>query len=407
MTAYLTHSPYKKLQRLFAFFLFALAIFAQSLAAQDTSRLTPEQIKQKRDSFVSTALSYRGTPYRFGGDTKRGMDCSGLIFVAGRDGAGISLPRTASSLGQRAERIKDSELEPGDLVFFATSGRGISHVGIYIGNGEFVHSASDGPKTGVMVSKLSERYWKRTYSFAGRIFPSAAQAASSSSAASASAGVASAAAVAAPSSAGSSSSSSRANTASNAGSSSSPSASNAGNAGSSSSPSASNASKQPSAPAKAVKRKDSPSGFRFELRGTALWDFNIDENLIRGVTASVTAQWRGRTSFYPGLTAGFTWDEHHDTMAVPLSLSVAMRNGLAFFVGTQFIFYSGGEGSKEVFFPGLVGVSWNSPYKELGPVKIGFYQSIECVFVRKEGVAGRTLSDTFRLATGVSFAFGK
>ena len=94
-------------------------------------------------------------------------------------------------------------------------------------------------------------------------------------------------------------------------------------------------------------------------------------------------------------------------MSVPLYISATAQNGLAFFAGAQFIFYSGGEGSTEIFFPGIIGVSWTSPYKSLGPVKIGFYQSIECVFVRKEGVAGRMLDDVFRLATGVSFAIGK
>ena len=406
MTATLTHPPFKKLQRFCVFFIFALVFFAESLAAQDLSKLTHEQIKQKRTAFVDTALAYRGTPYRYGGDTKRGMDCSGLIFVAGRDGAGISLPRTAKSLSQRAERIKDSELEPGDLVFFVTSGMSISHVGIYIGNGEFVHSASSGPKTGVIVSKLSERYWMRTYSFAGRIFPSAAQAqavASSSGASSSSSNASSNGGQSAHQSsntASSSRSSSTSNTASTQSASST--ASSASSSGTR--PSANTASAQSSRPAQA---RYSPYGFRFELRGTALWDFNIDEYLIRGATASVTGQWRGRSNFYPGLTAGFTWDTRHDTMSVPLYLSVTARNGLGFFVGTQFIFSSGGEGSKEIFFPGLVGVSWNSPYKDLGPVKIGFYQSIECVFVRKEGVAGETLSDVFRLATGVSFACGK
>ena len=379
------------MQGLCVFFAIASILLGQNVAAQNLSKLTPEQSKEKREKFVSAALAYRGTPYLYGGTTKRGMDCSGLISTAGREGAGISLPRTASSLSQHASKISDSELEPGDLVFFNTTG-GISHVGIYIGNGEFVHSASAGPKTGVIVSKLAESYWKRTYRFAGRIFPSAASAHT----------IASAQGASSPSP---NASSTKANSAPSEASSSSPVA--AGASGSPSSSPSSPPSKATAVSAGPPPAGSSPNGFRLELRATALWDFNIDEYLMRGTTISATAQWRGKINFYPGLTAGFTWDTRHDTMAVPLCLSIGLRNGLAFFAGTQFVFNSGGEGSGEIFFPSLVGVSWNSPYKDLGPVKIGFYQSIECVFVPKEGVAGKMLDDTFRLATGVSLAFGK
>ena len=354
MFAYLTRASCEKLRRLCVFFAVAIAFSARSLAAQDFSNLSSEESKQKRGEFVSAALAYRGTPYLYGGTTSRGMDCSGLIYRAGIEALGIELPRSSSGLSQHAQKIEDSEIEPGDLVFFNTAGEGISHAGIYIGDGEFVHSASSGPQTGVVVSKLAEPYWKRAYRFAGRIFPTVAATEPGASANYPSSG------------------------------------SGAGF------PSSASARAQPS-----------PDGLRVELRAAALWDFNIEEYIIRGTTVSATGQWRGRSSFYPGVTAGFTWDTRHDTMAVPLYFSVTMQNGLSLFAGAQLIFYSGGEGSTEFFFPGLVGVSWTSPYKDLGLVKIGFYQSIECVFVRKEGVAGRFLSDTFRLSTGASFAIGK
>ena len=386
MTAYLTPNLCEKLQRFCVFFLLALAFSARDLAAQDLSKLTPEESKQKRAEFVNAALAYRGTPYAYGGITARGMDCSGLIYRAGADALGILLPRSAISLSQYAQKIEDSELEPGDLVFFNTTGGGISHAGIYIGDGEFVHSASDGPKTGVIVSKLSESYWRRTYRFAGRIFPSAAQAQEVVISADGADNLAS----------------------DDTGSSASGNDASEGNvADSSSAKAASSPSAQRHALVQAPGSQHSPYGLRVELRATALWDFNIEEYLIRGTTISATAQWRWQRNFYPGITAGFTWDTRHDTMAVPLYISVTMRNGLGLFAGTQFIFSSEGEGSKDIVFPGLVGVSWTSPYKDLGPVKIAFYQSIECVFVLQEGVAGTYLSDTFRLSTGASFAIGK
>ena len=388
MTAYLTPASCKKLQRFCAFFLLALAFSARSLASQDLSKLTPEESKQKRDEFVNAALAYRGTPYMSAGTTGRGMDCSGLIYRTGIDVLGIRLPRSASSLSQYAQKIEDSELEPGDLLFFNTTG-GISHTGIYIGDGEFVHSASSGPRTGVIVSKLSESYWKRTYRFAGRIFPSAAQA---QAAVSGAAGADNLSSEDADSSANGDDASE---------------GNVSDSSGEEAAASAASALGIKPDSAKDSKGRDSPYGLRVELRATALWDFNIEEYLIRGTTISAIGQWRGQRSFYPGIAAGFTWDTRHDTMAVPLCLSVGLRNGLAFFAGTQFVFYSEGKGSTDIVFPGLVGVSWTSPYKDLGAVKIGFYQSIECVFVRQEGIAGTYLSDTFRLSTGVSFAIGK
>ncbi len=361
MSSYLTQKAAKKLLKFCVFFLAALIFSGQALKAQDSLPVISGESWQKRSEFINAALGYLGTPYASGGTTERGMDCSGLIWRAGLEGPGISFPRTALSLSQYAQRIDESELEPGDLVFFDTTGR-ISHVGIYLGNGDFVHSASDGPTTGVIVSNLSESYWSRTYRFSGRIFPSAE--AENNAVPN----------IAVP-----------------------------------------EVEKQQEAtgePESALSGSDSlrgqtdKSGFRLELRGTALWDFEYEEKFIRGMTISATAQWRGQLTYYPGFTAGFSWDTRHGTMSVPLYFSLTAQNGLGFFVGTQFIFYSGKEGSTETFFPGIIGASWTSPSKELGPVKLSFYQSIECVFVRKEGIAGRMLSDVFRLSTGVTFAIG-
>ena len=124
-----------------------------------------------RSKLISAAESYLGTPYRYGGLDSRGLDCSGLVFVSFRDSLKITAPRTAESIFQWTERIRDEDLKPGDLVFFITSGRRISHVGIYTGNGRFIHSQSSGPRTGVMYSRLDESYWKRTYAGAGRALP--------------------------------------------------------------------------------------------------------------------------------------------------------------------------------------------------------------------------------------------
>ncbi|UTC51876.1 C40 family peptidase [Treponema sp. OMZ 855] len=122
----------------------------------------------QRIAFVNNALSYLGTPYRYAGHSRKGMDCSGFVFRNGADVLKLQMPRRSDALAEYAKRITDEEIQPGDLLFFNTAG-GISHVGIYIGAGKFIHSASDGPHTGVIISSIQESYWRKTYRFAGSI----------------------------------------------------------------------------------------------------------------------------------------------------------------------------------------------------------------------------------------------
>ena len=124
-----------------------------------------------RKKVLSAAESYLGTRYRYGGVDKGGMDCSGLVYTSFKDGLNYSTPRTAAGIYDWTERIDTADLQPGDLVFFITVGTRVSHVGIYAGSGRFIHSASEGPQTGVMYSRLDESYWRRTYRGAGRALP--------------------------------------------------------------------------------------------------------------------------------------------------------------------------------------------------------------------------------------------
>ncbi|MDO9623720.1 MAG: C40 family peptidase [Pseudomonas sp.] len=117
------------------------------------------------------ALGLVGTPYVYGGNTPAGgFDCSGLIGYVYRDAAGISLPRTTRELiGMRAPTVGRNALQSGDLVFFATNGgRQVSHAGIYVGDGRFVHAPSSGGT--VRLDSLSNSYWQRTYLDAKRVF---------------------------------------------------------------------------------------------------------------------------------------------------------------------------------------------------------------------------------------------
>jgi hypothetical protein len=100
------------------------------------------------------------------------MDCSGLVYLSFHDALGVSVPRNTWSLYSWVEKVRIEDAIPGDLLFFMTTGNGsISHVGIFVGDGRFIHAASEGPVTGVMYSSLDERYWSRTFAGAGRALP--------------------------------------------------------------------------------------------------------------------------------------------------------------------------------------------------------------------------------------------
>jgi probable lipoprotein NlpC len=124
-----------------------------------------------RLKLLAAAESYLGTPYRYGGVDYRGIDCSGLVFASFKDALNIQVPRSSQGLYTWTERISTADMQPGDLVFFDTGGSGVSHVGIYTGNGRFIHSPSEGISTGVMFNRLDESYWQRTFVGGGRALP--------------------------------------------------------------------------------------------------------------------------------------------------------------------------------------------------------------------------------------------
>ncbi len=107
-----------------------------------------------------------GTHYCLGGATEKCIDCSAFTQIIMRDVFGTDVPRTARAQYDNSERIKLENLKEGDLIFFQTTGRDISHVGIYLTNNKFVHAATS---NGVMVSDLNDSYWQRCYKGAGRV----------------------------------------------------------------------------------------------------------------------------------------------------------------------------------------------------------------------------------------------
>jgi cell wall-associated NlpC family hydrolase len=129
----------------------------------------PTEFAPAADDVLFRALGLVGTPYRWGGNTPdSGFDCSGLIGFVYRDAAHIALPRTTRDLvGMRAPQIDKAALQSGDLVFFATEGSQVSHAGIYVGEGRFVHAPATGGT--VRLDYLNNPYWARTYRDAKRV----------------------------------------------------------------------------------------------------------------------------------------------------------------------------------------------------------------------------------------------
>ncbi|MCT6923350.1 MULTISPECIES: C40 family peptidase [Bacillales] len=142
-------------------FLAALAIFLSPIGEEKAAAADFTS-----SNFKSTAQKYLGVPYSYGGTSTRGFDCSGYVRTVFSD-LGVSLPRTSSSMYGVGTAVSQNDLIPGDLVFFNTSGSGISHVGIYLGGGKFIHSQTN---IGVSVTDINDKwYWGSRYVGAKRV----------------------------------------------------------------------------------------------------------------------------------------------------------------------------------------------------------------------------------------------
>jgi probable lipoprotein NlpC len=130
-------------------------------------------------SLLQTVIDWVGTPYQYGAASRRGTDCSGFVTRVFQQVYGITLQRSSRSMFSRVQRVAKSDMQPGDLVFFKHQGGSIYHVGIYLKNGKFAHSACNG---GVMVSSLNQPYYQHNFYAAGRM--SAVEAANAAAAAS-------------------------------------------------------------------------------------------------------------------------------------------------------------------------------------------------------------------------------
>ena len=150
------------------------AMLASPLSVSAEPDQEPASVLDRISSFTDRAaqvaieaLSLVGIRYRYGGNSpEQGLDCSGLVRYVFRE-AGTELPRTSNEMSRRGQPVDKQDLQPGDLVFFNTLNRAFSHVGIYLGNNQFIHAPSTG--RAVRVEDMDMSYWKTRFNGARRV----------------------------------------------------------------------------------------------------------------------------------------------------------------------------------------------------------------------------------------------
>lgn len=153
--------------RFLSFIFIILLSFSACQEAPVNKNLKEENFSQEdlKEKISSYYKEWKGTKYAFGGNSKKGIDCSAFTMNFYNNLLASPLPRTTKAQLEKGEEIKKNELKTGDLVFFKTSKTNY-HVGIYYEDGSFVHASTS---KGVMISKLDNPYWKEKYIKAKRI----------------------------------------------------------------------------------------------------------------------------------------------------------------------------------------------------------------------------------------------
>jgi len=147
------------------FFISLLSFLMSSCSSSKNIRNSKKKKTSTADKIVANAISFKGTKYKFGGTTKKGMDCSGIVFVSFQK-ENIKLPRVSRNMAKQGKKISLSKARKGDLLFFRTnkSSNRINHVGLIVSvknkQIKFIHSTSS---RGVIISSLSQKYWKNAF----------------------------------------------------------------------------------------------------------------------------------------------------------------------------------------------------------------------------------------------------
>lgn len=131
------------------------------------SRFSPSNHPVSVDKLMAFVADWKGTPYRYGGLSRSGIDCSGFTSTLYKDVYQTTIPRTSLDQFQVGTPVSPSDLQPGDLVFFQLKQtRTVSHVGVFLGNGDFAHASLS---AGVTIDKLTDPYYADTYKGARRV----------------------------------------------------------------------------------------------------------------------------------------------------------------------------------------------------------------------------------------------
>lgn len=140
------------------------------VTSSPTVNAVPEPARAPvRMDIINHARDMIGKPYRFGGTTPRGFDCSGLVFYSYQK-AGITVPRTTREQYQLTQPVPEDQLQPGDLLFFRLNKSSASHVAIYVGDGEFIHAPSTGKR--VTRTSMNDPFWRPRLVRTGRLIAS-------------------------------------------------------------------------------------------------------------------------------------------------------------------------------------------------------------------------------------------
>ena len=334
-----------------------------------SSGMSEAEIRVCREKLITEAKKYVGAPYVRGATGPDAFDCSGLVYFVAREAIQVQLPRTVKAMYGYSQIIPDNKLEPGDLVFFRTTGDGsISHVGLYVGNMQFISAASDGPNTGVILSSLRENYWKTHYAASGKFLGDSRLYEEDTASISGK-------------TASSSPKKSRPSGSSHSGSSS----SRTGNA--------------------------FLDNLFFDANLTFDWSVFTEKRFMpnfRGLSTQLNVVYEGKT-LSPGLGTMLRWNFGVKSFQIPLLFSLYFGDyvrayaGPVFTVGTSYAPDTDDE-IKASIFPGIIGVSFMTPSLTKGDVKVRIMQDINySVFNNTDGAA---LSPLRSAASGLEFSTG-
>lgn len=359
-----------------AFFLMAIPrVCAQS--SQNVS-MSEGEAAITRQKMVDYSKKYVGCPYVLGATGPDSFDCSGFVFSVSRESIGVQLPRTTKAIYKFCRDVDDSAREAGDLVFFnTTSSSEVSHVGIYIGNSQFIHCVSDGPNTGVIVSSLKESYWKSKYLCTKSYLPSSnsellADSDSKSS--------------------------------------------DLKSSDSEKSQKQAQKEKTKTASSKSFSSKVAGNSFLQKLVADA--SVNLDWNFFtpdyfrltwRGLDAMLHVRYEGK-SFRPGFGTYIRYDAGTENLQIPFVFSLTLSDYVRAFagpvlsIGRPELPGNSDEKIKNSFFPGILGICWNTPSLKAGKTEISFVQDIHYTVFNKTDSSA--LSPRKSIPSGLVFATG-